>query len=153
MYQCISMYSIYKIIYVFLHAHSNEGRCGIATMNSACQSKPYIIYIYMYIYRYVCTGQNVPNVISMDYNVYYVAGIYVNDDFEIMFITRNILIFYSYSHVSCHVPWYIHKCVCVYIIMNIQIYIYIKNRIICMKIVMHMFVAHKLWQNGGFVRG
>ena len=50
-------------------------------------------------------------------------------------------------------PWYIHKCVCIYIIMNIQIYIYIKNCIICMKIVMHMFVAHKLWQNGGFVRG
>ena len=67
-------------------------------------SPSHIIYIYMCIYRYVCTGQNVPNVISMDYNVYYVAGIYVNDDFEIMFITRNILIFYSYSHVSCHVP-------------------------------------------------
>lgn len=33
-----------------------------------------------------------------------------------------------------------------------DIYIYIKNCIICMKIVMHMFVAHKLWQNGGFVR-
>ena len=43
-----------------------------------------------------------------------------NDDFEIMFITRNILIFILIPMILVMYPWYIHKCV--YIIMHIQIY-------------------------------
>ena len=37
-----------------------------------------------------------------------------NDDFEIMFITRNILMFILIPMILVMYPWYIHKCVYIY---------------------------------------